>query len=340
MKGDRFEPIADWSPAGRRQLVTERRDELRTILLIAFEDAAERYGGLAQFGFRNEDSVAEAADWTLRFFATADLDPAKLAPHTWELFSRPWLWLAMRVGRERFRRITERRESVALDDLRVSPSTASPTVPTAGAGPGAKRRLATTLRELRRRTCASIVGHWLRGTERLRAKYFDWASTESGEFEPDRETSKKTRSFHAHDAQFRFQCIDRGLIRDDEASPSLIAVRESMFQPCAESPPYRRPDEEVARILPPERVTGPRAIGMLRRDGLGALVGRLAGLLETGWRDGTATARDRLELLFLRAALAPTTIHALDLERRADLATRVQSLPALKEMEADIDATE
>lgn len=194
-----------------------------------------------------------------------------------------------------------------------------------------------TLRELRHRTCASLVGHWLRGTARVRARYLGWPAEAGEQEEAPAHVSKKARSFHTHDAQFRFQCLQAQLVTDGEASPGLIAVRESMFAPCEDRPPYRRPDSDVARHLPTALLTGPRAVGMLRREGLGVLLARLATQLETRWRDLSSTARDRLELLFLRSALAPTTVHALDLDRRGDVVERIRALPAMEMMEAAVD---
>lgn len=319
MGDQHYESIVDWSREGRSRLVEQRGDEIRALLRSAFRSFYEGRE-LEPFGFRSEDPVDEAVEWSVARFATGELDPERCTP-TFRVFTEVRFWLAQKVGAMAYRRIMQTRAEVQHAELPV-PSR-EPNVEHGRSSEvldAMQRRLARTLHQLAAHTCADLVGYWLGGTRRLRSDWFGWNVTSEIENES---ASKKQRSFHAHDAMFRYQCLQQGLIPDADGSDPTVAVRESMFRPCANRPPYRRPDEEVALLLPAARVTGPRSVGKLRRAGLAAILGQLFAFIDRAANDEW----EIMERVLLRKSLSATTIHALDLERRDDLLKRVKSLP-------------
>jgi len=314
-----YESIVDWSHEGRARLVEQRGDEIRALLRLAFGIFCDRRA-LEPFGFRGEDPIDEAVEWSVARFATGELDPERCTP-TFRIFTEVRFWLAQKVGTIAYSRIMRTRAEIQHADP-PEPSREPNDEPGRSHEvlDAMHRRLARTLQQLAARTCADLVGYWLGGTRRLRSAWFGWSAT----IELDNaNASKKQRSFHAHDAMFRYQCLHQGLIPDADGSPPTVAARESMFRSCENRPPYRRPDEEVALLLPAARVTGPRSVGKLRRAGLAAILGQLFAFFERDAKD----EQEALERVFLRTSLSATTIHALDLERRDDLLTRVKSLP-------------
>jgi len=319
MGDPRYESIVDWSREGRALLVEQRGDEIRALLWLAFGSFCERRA-LEPFGFRGEDPLDEAVEWSVARFTTGALDPERCT-RTFRIFTEVRFWLAQKVGAMAYRRIMWTRAEVQHNDPPEPPRESNDgPARSEGALDEMRTRLATTLQRLAARTCADLVGYWLGGTRRLRLAWFGWTATVELE---NVSASKKQRSFHVHDAMFRYQCLHQGLIPDADGSASTMAVRESMFRPCENRPPYRRPDEEVAPLLPAARITGPRSVGKLRRAGLAAILGQLFAFFDRDVKDEQET----LERVFLRTSLSATTIHALDLERRDDLLLRVKSLP-------------
>ena len=319
-----YERIRDWSRDGRARLVEERGDEIRALLAVAFTTFFERHE-LGPFGFHDDEPMAQAVAWSVDRFRTADLDPRRLGEASFRIFTQPAFWLSQKVTVAGYRRVIRtpagppRTEPAAEEPSDSSPGT-SLALREFGAG------IARSLRQLAARTCADLVGYWLRATGRVRADWFGW--TGDGEIASPA-PSKKKRSFHAHDALFRFQCLHHALVDDGSAGAPTIAVRESMFRSCNNRPPYRRPDPEVAPLLPAGSVTGPRSVGMHRRAGLAVLVVRLVQRLELP----AGSEHAGLERAFLRRSLSATTIHALDLERRPDVAERLAALARADELE-------
>lgn len=324
METSHYEPIADWSREARAHLVAQRGDEVRTLLRIAFMNFYEQ-GDLAPFGFRGEDPVEEAVEWSVSRFAAGDLDPRRCTT-TFQIFTEARFWLTQKVGVKaynRLRRIHARAETAepalgsneAGDELRRSTEVLDEM----------RERLARTLQQLAHCTCSDLVAYWLDGTHPLRAAWFGWTASLDLE---NASSSKKKRSFYVHDALFRYQCLHQQLVSETDSSVPTVAVRESMFRRCENRPPYRRPDASMAHLLPAASVTGPRSVSMLRHNGLAALLARLLSLLEHGARD----EQDALERVFLRKSLSATTVHALDLERRDDLLTRVRALPSAESL--------
>jgi hypothetical protein len=316
-----YESIVDWSHKGRACLIQQRGDEIRALLRLAFGSFCERRA-LEPFGFRSEDPLDEAVEWSVARFATGELDPERCTP-TFRIFTEVRFWLAQKVGTRAYIRIMRTRvEARYADPPEVQREPNDEPGRSYEVLNAMHRRLARTLQHLAARTCSDLVGYWLGGTRRLRSAWFGWTATIEIEIE-NASASKKQRSFHVHDALFRYQCLHQGLVPDADGSAPTVAVRESMFRSCENQRPYRRPDEEVAPLLPAAHITGPRSVGKLRRAGLAAILGRLFALF-----DGDAKGeQETLERVFLRTSLSATTVHALDLERRDDLLTRVKSLP-------------
>jgi hypothetical protein len=313
----RYESIADWSREGRARLVEQRGHEIRALFQLAFWSFCERRE-LGPFGFHGEDPIEEAVEWSVARFATGDLDPRRCTP-TFRIFTEVRFWLAQKVGTRAYHRIMRTRAEVQhADSLEVPRESNDGPARSEEVLDEMRRRLARTLHQLAARTCSALVAYWLSGTHRLRLEWFGWTATIELE-----NASKKQRSFHVHDAMFRYQCLHQGLIPDADGSDHTVAVRESMFRSCENRPPYRRPDEEVAPLLPAARVTGPRSIGKLRRVGLAAILGQLFAFFDRVAKD----EQEILERVLLRRSLSATTVHALDLERHNELLRRMKALP-------------
>lgn len=333
MAGTQYERIMDWTTAGRARLVDERGDEIRALLTFAFRRDYDSYQ-LKSFGFRGDDPFTEAVEWSIQRFATVELHPDKCTP-TFRLFTQPRFWLAQKVGRSGYLRLKHAQNGPKPSDPAELERAGHPTpdnAPTHAAVTTASpermgeagKRLSETLRQLAARTCADLVDYWLIATFKWRARWLGWTDTAVVENAPPK---KKTRSFYKHDAQFRFQCLHWALIEEGNTSAPALVVRESMFRPCVNEPPYRQADDIVASLLPLSTVTGPRTIGKLRRAGLAKLLLRLAGRAET-----PADETGKIEHTVLRLSLSPTTVHALDLERHQGLSERLRALkPSLEE---------
>ncbi|HET7503074.1 MAG TPA: hypothetical protein VFK02_18765 [Kofleriaceae bacterium] len=318
MTSPHYEPITDWSREGRTRLVEQRGAEIRALLEIAFVKFYD-HRDLEPFGFRGEDPLGEAVEWSVERFASGELDPRHCTP-TFRIFTEVQFWLAQKVGKRAYKRIMWTRAEVPFTDPPDVPREPGELVRAEGILDEIHERLARSLQQLAARTCADLVGYWLSGTLRQRSAWFGWAATTAIE---NTSASKKQRSFHMHDALFRFQCLHQELVPDADGSALIAVVRESMFRPCENRPPYRRPDEEVAPLLPAAHITGPRSVGKLRRAGLATLLTQLLALVEQIANNEHGT----LERVFLRTSLSATTAHALDLERRDDLLRRLKALP-------------
>jgi len=315
-----YEPISDWTRSGRAALVEKRGTELRLLLDTAFTEFCDQQD-LAAFGFHGDDPIAEAVEWCITEFVRRDLDPMRLhaGSRSFRLFTEVPFWLSQKVGARAFQRLIHvRHDSAAPIDATEPHDEPSPPMSLKRLQEG----LARTLRELRHRTCADLVGYWLRGTKQLRARLFGWS--EEGDVENP--ASSKTRtSAHVHDARFRFQCLHQGLIDDTAVDPALIAAREMLFRPCTNKVPYRRPARQVAEALPLGVASGPREVRRLCREGSAALVKalliRFTAIPEAG--------EERAEWMFGRQAIAAMTLSALDLDDREELRIQLQALPPL-----------
>lgn len=335
----KIQPITDWTPAGRRELLTREEPAIRALLEVAFTDYADRHD-LAPFGFHAADPVLEAVDDSVAKFASDRvLDPRhlELQHRSFRLFTRPEWWLAWKVGRRAFDRI--KRQQKRLGEGGGAPATAA--VP-----PGASQerdaalsdfavRVSSTLSLLFERTCADIVGLWLESTAALRHQWF--GDGRRGTVSPaGRPGSAKTMSFRLHDARFRFAGLHSDLVDDASgggAGEATGAVAHTMFSPCANAPPYRVPDAEVASTWSAEgRPTSTRQVGDLRKRGAALIVRglceRLAGI--------PVSTQGRLDWVLLRGGVAPTTLHTLGLGERAELRQLVADLRSIDQFKEDL----
>lgn len=317
-------PITDWSQPGRASLVQEHREVLALLLHQSLAQVAKPYGEqnlLDAFRFATLD---DAVDWCLERFATGNLEPRNLS-RSWRLFTQARFWLSQREGVAGFKRKMQQLEAARRQDATRSESSEPGVEPVLDLDVQRfKERLAHTLSELRDRTCADLVTWWLRATEALRSHWFELPEPEPAH-EPQ---TKKDRSVRAHDALFRFACLFRKLIlHEKEAVPSRLAVREWLFSPCRNAPPYRRTEEEIAAALPQRVPKEKRAIQRLRREGVSHLLHQLLSGLEVPVEPLEAVAR--IEWQFLRESVTRTTLVAFDMDegRSPELERRIEALP-------------
>lgn len=316
--------ISDWSTPGRAALLAGYEEEARALLDHAFTDFADSHG-LAPFGFRGDDPVAEATEWCLERFRSAALSAEQIpsAVQSFRIFTQVRFWLCQKVGRENYQRILGRETAARGAAASERESAGGPSRALLN---DCLARLAHTLRALHRRTCSDLVTYWLQGTAALRREWFGWRDPAAPALAV---LSKKEKSYYVYHALFRFQCLYHQLLDEDQDTAAVVAKR-AFFCPCGNHPPYRCPDSEVAQVLPAESA-GRWALARLRRAGAAALLRRL---LQRGAQPGLATA-DRLDWVLLRRSLCATTLHALDLEAEEDLKMQLRLLP-----EEDIVFTE
>ncbi|MCY1031458.1 hypothetical protein OV207_08325 [Corallococcus sp. BB11-1] len=327
----RYPEIDDLSKEGRARLVMAHRPVLAEMLRHSLELVAEPYGIetlLDSFGF---STVEEAVDWILDAFIEREFDWARL-PANWRLFTRPRFWLAQRAGVLGFRRKMAEMEALRRrgQQLPENPPALSegaaeePSVEDELEQRRMRERLIATLRQLRDRTCASLVLWWLRATDGLRAGWFDPPVPPVGA----ENLSKKSRSLFAHDALFRFQCIHQQLIQEAPARDmAQQLVREWLFRPCADVPPYRQSDAELARALPEGTPRPLRTIQQLRREGVAALIDRL---IEAASVPPAGKEEEALfEWILLKHSVARTTLTVFKLDEGAmpQLTKRIDSIP-------------
>ncbi|CAM3214681.1 hypothetical protein G4177_26825 [Corallococcus sp. ZKHCc1 1396] len=311
--GTDYPVITGWTREEREALVTSHGASLAALLRHAFAQVAEPYGEerlLEAFRF---DTLDDVVDWCLRRFATGELDPARIpqASRSWRLFTEARFWLAQREGMQGYRQKMQWMEAQRRRPGEVPPAssqedaTPEPDIDVSRL----VERLTTTLRRLLACTCPDIVGWWLRATETLRAEWFECAPPPLAQAP----ASKKTRSVRMHDAQFRFQCLHRGLLHDGpEASLPHMAVCEGLFRSCANTAPYQRSEEDIAAALPPTAPRDRRSIQRLKRGGLESLLKRLLEVALAG-PDTTQTVA-RMEWELLRQGVTKTTLTAFNLD--------------------------
>lgn len=317
-------PITDWSQAGRASLVQEHREVLALLLRQSLAQVAKPYGEQSLLDAFRFATLDDAVDWCLERFATGSLDSHKLS-RSWRLFTQARFWLSQREGAAGFQRKMQELEAARRQDAArsESPEPGEEPVPDLDVQ-RLMERLARTLSELRARTCADLVTWWLRATEALRSHWFELPEPELAH-DP---RSKKDRSLRAHDALFRFACLFRKLlVHEKDAVPAQLAVREWLFSPCRNTPPYRRTEEEIAAALPPAFAKEKRAIQRLRREGVSGLLHQLISGLELPTE--TAEAVALMEWQLLRASVTRTTLVAFDMDegRSPELERRIEALP-------------
>lgn len=319
----RYEPIDEWSREARGRLVDLRGDEIRILLDAAFSDFldAEPNASLAAFGFRGDDPVAEAVEWSLDRFTTGDLDPNGLSPdsRSFRLFTEVRFWLAQKVGRRAYERIFATARAPRPPSNIEAREEKSPVRDDAAESFGAE--MASELPAFRDRTCSDIVGFWLEGTKQLRRFWFSWS--DSGHLAADAaDLSKKQRSFYAHDAMFRFLCCFFHLIPASDDALADRAFELTCLSGCPNVTPYRKTDRLFLAVL---SVRGPRDVSRLRKEGARRFVNACLDRVE---RKSAFVARDRLAAELTRKSLGPTTLHALGIEDDPALRARLDRVLA------------
>lgn len=313
---DGYPPIADFSAEGRKALVQSHGQTILLLLDEAFTAFLDRQS-LAAFGFDAPDPVAQAVQWSMQRFVEAEIDPSQLHPssRSFRLFTEVGFWLSQKVGTRNLHRILKRAYSPDTAMLRASSDVAELTLTAVAT------RLGVTLKQLRQRTCADLVGLWLAATASERAQWFGWR--EDGQIsDAVSQRSKKDRSLFRSSALFRFQCLHHELLR----SPALEVVTaiETLLAPCKNAPPYRREDVLVTAALPQLAQMGQRELRRLVKEGCSSLLSRLISILH----QQAIGEAERLEWSILRMSLTPSTLHALDLEKDSSLSDAIRQLPS------------
>lgn len=319
---DEYPVITDWSAAGRRTVVETQGEVLRLLLDTAFTAFLDRRS-LSAFGFDTTDPVAQAVEWCLHRFVTADIDPSKLHPESrsLRLFTEVGFWLAQKVGAGNVRRILSRATAEPEPSFEQSAQQELPTQRELTCQAVATR-LGATLQQLGERTCADLVGFWLEATETERAEWFGW-QTPGCVSEPAAGRSKKDRTLFRCDAQFRFQCLHRELL-SLTGNLARDIVAQTLLSPCPNVPPYRRADALVFSALPELRLRGTRERRRLLKEGCASCLQHFITLLREWPEDGV----DRLEWILLRRSVSASTLHAFDLEADERLKEQLLQLPS------------
>ncbi len=319
-----YDPIDDWTPEGRIRLVAARGDEIRALLDLAFTEFVETHEvGLSSFGFRGDDPVGEAVEWSMKRFVDADINPAHLHPgsRSLRLFTEARFWLHQKVGREGYGRLlaAPRSPEVPREEAHDGGEEGGPDL---SAIEAFGKTLALTLRTLGQRTCADLIGFWLEATRTLRREWFGWR--DRGEVSgKGAALSKKTRSFYGHDAMFRFLCFLHDLVPPEPEELADRALLLTTLSPCENTPPYRVPDGAVLPLLARLGVQGPREVAHLRKEGAKQCMRRCA---ERAFPRALATAAEMLAAELTRQSLGPTTLHALGIEDDIPLREQIGAL--------------
>jgi hypothetical protein len=322
-----YPPITDWSKQGRTALVAAHRARMAALLEFSLGRLARHYGEERLLRAFHFDTMGDAIDFCLERFAQGELDPERLPPESrsFRLFTEARFWLAQRASFRGYAAIMSRLEQQTETDPGIAPLVQEEEP---SENLDVKRlvvRLVATLRQFRERTCPDLVGWWLHATDTMRAGWFD-APVTPPEHIPE---SKKSRSKLAHDAAFRFQCLHRALIQEDGVELPHRVVGEWLFRRCANVPPYRRSEAEVAAALPPDAPKGKRAIWELRRRGVAALLDALLDVARCPPSREESVAL--LEWQLLRHSLEKTTLLAFELDegKARDLERRMSALPGI-----------
>ena len=321
-----YQIISHWTQEARARLVAEQGDEIRLLLDEAFFQFADSHG-LAAFGFRQSDPIHEAVEWTVERFSHGNLKPEKIQDRSFRLFTKPSFWLAQKVGLQAYKcRMAELnggldyqiKQTLYFEHFAAQREGRSAEVVLKQVG----QKLAGALRVLRRRTCADLVGFWLRGTESLRKRLFGWK--DSGSISPDGEKrSRSQKTSHRYDALFRYFSIFHQLINKRSVTQEDRASLLGLFTPCENTPPYRNPDEAIAAEL---GLKGGRQAAQARKKGTTALLARC---LERVERE-PATEEEHLYHLFALGSFRTSTAGALKVTD-TDLKERLKRLPTKEE---------
>lgn len=332
-----YDRIDDWSVEGRRALVTSRGDEIRLLLDEAFSRFADSQS-LTPFGFLLSeecgDAITAAVEWSIERFTTGHIEPAQLqqGSRSMRLFTEVRFWLCQKVGRAAYGRIlqqTSKRPDQNKDNEPFSGLPEDVLLPALQEQSllTFQERLAATLRDLRHRTCADLVGFWLNATLRLRADWFGWR-VEGEVSEEAALLRKKSKSLALHDAQFRFLCLYHRILAEPEPDQARAMAHSTFFRPCQNRFPYRRADALVLGDLPAMQFLGLHERRRLLRAGAATWLRTLL-----AWATRSTSAQDamhRMAWVLTQQSLSVTTLHALDLDDDADLTDSLCLLRSLQ----------
>lgn len=307
-----YPKITDWSVDGRTQLVSDH-PEIRYLLDEAFSNFVDTRGGLIAFGFIGDDPVRIAVDWALDRFAHGDLDPEKLHPQScsFRLFTEVTFWLAQKVGGANARRILRRME--IADQAQIHTAAQGIHENSTIEFDKLRSSLAATANQLNRRTCKDMLGYWLEGSEKMRKQWFGW-------YEPAPSLpaiSGSSRSKHIADALFRFCVIFTKL----ESTADTVCIRW-LFTPCENTAPYQRSMADLRRDFPNVSVL---ALKNDRTSSVAKLLFQIADCGHERPEDGVTE-----HVLVSRASIKRTILFLYNLERNAELAHRIKTIPQIR----------
>ncbi|MFO0608837.1 MAG: hypothetical protein U0324_37065 [Polyangiales bacterium] len=312
-----YEPITDWSRAGRQRLVEARGALLRSLLDEAFSQAVDGGLSLASLRFHGDDPVAEAVAWCIRRFEAVDLDPARLPPgsRSLRLFTEVRFWVAQREGAAGARRATR-------SPRPEPPAPPRDTEDAADIDRERQRqceRVCAGLRTLRDRCCAALVGWWLEGAIDLRKALLAPHDPPGSWPACDAARSPKARSFHVADALFRYYAMFAGLVRYADDEPTHRACVLTWFSPAATSRPTRSRAGVVRAALddmPSRQMT------TLRHEGVRVLIHRC-----TGHAEAAVGMDGGLDRHLARESLRASLLHRFKVDDAA-LSRRIKALAA------------
>jgi hypothetical protein len=313
-----YRPIPDWSPEGRREIVDRHEVEMVAILEEAFTNFMdEPASSLAAYGFEGDDPVMEAAKWALGRFRDGELDSERInsEDRSFRIFTRVNFWLTQKVGILAFRRLHGVKARIQNGGEAATELATQGSVVVEREAPLA---VVQVLRRLANQTCASMVGFWLQGTEKMRSHWFDWQVKTPA---PPADLSPKDRSLSVADALFRFAVLFTSLVPKGD-DPAAKACLLTWFSPCEDRHPYRVSEAVVAKQLSLE---SPRAAERLRHKGMVELI-RI--VLSAAERTVEVRVRD-VDGAILRSSLRKGLLNAYKIED-SEITRRLEILPREK----------
>lgn len=285
---ERYEPIDDWAPQARACLVSERQAEIEMLLDESIARYVDAGGSLADYGFHADDPVAEMTQWCLARFRDPEVsfDPTRLsAPsRSMRIFTEVDYWLSQRSTIEGHRARRRARPIGTRSHAHEAPSNDSEALDVTSFA----ARLRDGARALRDRTCAALVGWWLRGSRRLRRELLGHDADEGwGKAPAEDLDSAKEMSFMVADSLFRYYALWIGAV-DRDGDDAHRACVETWFRPCPNRRRYEVPLDAVR-----DRLGGhpPRYVSNLRHAGVAALIRACAARART---DADGEILDRL----------------------------------------------
>lgn len=238
--------ITDWSVEGRREYVERRRDAIRWTLWESFSmfNDDPQNPPLSAFGFRGDAPEESAVEFVLERFQSDGFDGSRIwrEHRSMKLFTRVPFWLQQKVGEQAYgARLGEWSGRSAETPHFAEAAVETPaTVADAARHDTALKRMSDSLRALRERTCAPLVGEWLGASTRLlKAMGLLASPTKAAAFERSSDGVKPTeRSLRRADALFRYLVLYLELL-DGHNDRDNHVLEAELLAGTPDDPPYR-----------------------------------------------------------------------------------------------------